>query len=312
MTKVLVLGGSGMLGSMVVDLLSRNAALEVTATARDTSLVSDFGSRLPGATWRVFRFDADAASLDIVDGHAWIVNAIGITKPLIRDDNPAEIERAIDVNGRLPHLLGHRARRAGARVLQIATDCVYSGTRGDYVERDVHDALDVYGKTKSLGESFQDNVHHLRCSIIGPEPKDFKFLIEWFRRQPNGATVKGFVNHRWNGVTTLQFARLCEGVITRDLSLPHLQHVVPAGSMTKAAMLHEFAAVFGRADIRIEDVEAGTVVDRSLATGDPALNRKLWEVAGYPDAPSVAEMIRELGAFDYCSGGAPTSRAARE
>src|SRR4029079_1900386 len=102
MTKVLVLGGSGMLGSMVVDLLSRNAAFEVTATARDASLVTDFGGRLPGATWRVFRFD-DAASLDIVDGHSWIVNAIGITKPLIRDDHPAEIERAIDVNARLPH-----------------------------------------------------------------------------------------------------------------------------------------------------------------------------------------------------------------
>ena len=50
MTKVLVLGGSGMLGSMVVDLLSRNAAFEVTATARDASLVTDFGSRFPRAT----------------------------------------------------------------------------------------------------------------------------------------------------------------------------------------------------------------------------------------------------------------------
>ena len=66
----------------------------------------------------------------------------------------------------------------GARVLQIATDCVYSGAQGAYVETDLHDALDVYGKTKSLGECQEPNVYHLRCSIIGPEPKDFKFLIE--------------------------------------------------------------------------------------------------------------------------------------
>ncbi len=312
MTKVLVLGGSGMLGSMVVDLLSRNARFEVTATARDATLAAHFGARLPGASWRVFRFDGDPASLQVLAGHAWIVNAIGITKPLIRDDQPSEIERAIDVNARLPHLIGHLVRSSGARVLQIATDCVYSGRQGGYVEGDLHDALDVYGKTKSLGESFQDNVHHLRCSIIGPEPKDFKFLIEWFRRQAQRATVKGFVNHQWNGVTTLTFARLCEGIIARDLALPHLQHVVPSGSMTKASMLHAFAAAFRRPDIQIEDVEAGTIVDRTLGTMDPDMNRRLWEAAGYSSPPSVADMIRELGAFDYRAAEGPASRPVHE
>ena len=312
MTKVLVLGGSGMLGSMVVDLLSRNGTFDVTATVRDAALATQFGAHLPGAAWRVFRFEGHPPSLDMLDGHPWIVNAIGITKPLIRDDHPAEIERAIDVNARLPYLIGHRARQSGARVLQIATDCVYSGRQGGYRETDLHDALDVYGKTKSLGESFQDNVHHLRCSIIGPEPKDFKFLIEWFRRQAPAATVKGFVNHRWNGVTTLHFARLCAGIIARGLALPHLQHVVPSGSMTKASMLHAFAAAFRRPDIQIEDVEAGTIVDRTLDTITPDVNRRLWEAAGYPDPPSVAEMIGELGAFDYRGAGGPASQAVHE
>lgn len=305
MTKVLVLGGSGMLGSMVVDVLSRNSTFEVTATARDAALAADFGARLPGAVWRVFAFDADVASLELLDGHTWIVNAIGITKPLIRDDHPSEIERAIDVNARLPYLIGRRAERSGARVLQIATDCVYAGRKGAYVETDEHDALDVYGKTKSLGESFQENVHHLRCSIIGPEPKDFKFLIEWFRRQPRAATVKGFVNHRWNGVTTLHFARLCEGIIARGIALPHVQHVVPSAPMTKAAMLHEFAATFRRPDIQIADVEAPAVVDRTLDTTNPDMNRRLWEAAGYPAPPPVADMIRQLGAFDYWAAPAP-------
>ena len=312
MTKILVLGGSGMLGSMVVDLLSRNGTFDVTATVRDGALAALFGARLPDAAWRVFRFDGNPASVEMLDGHAWIINAIGITKPLIRDDQPSEIERAIEVNARLPYLIGHLVRRSGARVLQIATDCVYSGRRGGYVETDLHDALDVYGKTKSLGESFQDNVHHVRSSIIGPESKDFKFLIEWFRRQPRGSTVKGFVNHRWNGVTTLQFARLCEGIIASGLVLPHLQHVVPSGSMTKAAMLRAFAAAYRRPDIQIEDVEAGTIVDRTLDTINPDLSRRLWEAAGYPDPPSVPDMIRELGAFDYRGGGVPASQAVHE
>jgi len=229
----------------------------------------------------------------------WIVNAIGITKPLIRDDNLAEIERAIRINSVLPHLVAEFAANIGARVLQIATDCVYSGAKGSYVETDPHDALDVYGKTKSLGECYHPNVGHLRCSIVGPEPKDYKFLIEWFRRQPSGATVNGFVNHMWNGVTTLHFARLCRGVIESDLALPHIQHVVPAGIISKAAMLHEFAGAFGRGDITIRDANAAMVIDRTLATRNPELNAALWSAAGYLKPPTVPEMIAELARYDY-------------
>lgn len=302
-TKVLVLGGSGMLGSMVVDVLSRDAAIAVSATVRSETLRSTMAQRYSGVDWHVFDPSRDGSD-EVVQDMAWTINAIGITKPLIRDDRADEIERAIDVNARLPHQLAHAATRAGSRVIQIATDCVYSGAKGAYEETDPHDALDVYGKTKSLGETFQESVHHLRCSIIGPEPKDYKFLIEWFRRQPKGARLKGYVNHQWNGVTTLHFARLCKGIVAGGQIPGHLLHVVPTASVSKAEMLHEFAAVYDRGDVAIEDVPAATVVDRTLATNQPALNGALWKGAGYERPPTVPEMIRELAAFDYRAGGA--------
>jgi dTDP-4-dehydrorhamnose reductase len=297
-TTVMVLGGSGMLGSMVVDVLSRDSALQVSATVRSDDLGVAMARTYPAVTWRRFDPAADDAS-SLSDGTDWLVNAIGITKPLIRDDRADEIERAIDINAKLPHRLAHAAAGSGSRILQIATDCVFSGAKGAYVESDAHDALDVYGKTKSLGETFHTSVHHLRCSIIGPEPKSPKFLIEWFRRQPQGAQVKGFTNHQWNGVTTLQFARLCRGVIVGDLALGHLLHVVPTATLSKAEMLHECAHAFGRHDIRIENVPAATVVDRTLTTNQPGLNAAVWRAAGYSTPPTVAEMIRELADFDY-------------
>src|SRR5205807_2041182 len=107
---------------------------------------------------------------------------------------------------------------------------------------------------------------HLRCSIIGPEPKEHKFLVEWFLGQAPNKELNGFINHEWNGVTTLHFARICQGVITHDLELPHLQHVVPTGTMSKADMLVQFAAAYGRRDITVRRVEAGAVVDRTLQT----------------------------------------------
>jgi dTDP-4-dehydrorhamnose reductase len=291
MTQVMVLGGTGMLGSRLVEVLSRDPTLAVTATSRGE--LPAFARSLAGVRW--LHFDADdAASLRSLDCHSWVINAIGITKPLIHDDDAAQVERAIRVNSLFPQRLAARCRECGGQLLQIATDCVYSGARGGYIEQDPHDALDVYGKTKSLGESVEPWVHNLRCSIIGREPANPKFLVEWLLRQPAGAEVTGFTNHRWNGVTTYHFARVVQGIIQAQPALPNLQHLVPADELTKAEMLVEIAAVHGRSDIRIRQAAAERVTDRTLHTSAPEINRELWRSAGYGAPPTVREMIREM------------------
>ena len=311
--NVLILGASGMLGSMLVDQLSRSDQFQVTGAARSASgLLDRFRGIYSNVTWAEFNYGLETRqqAFDSLGRFEWIINAIGITKPLIRDDNAAQIENAVLVNCMLPHDLGRYAERTGAKVLQIATDCVYSGAKGFYTESDPHDALDVYGKTKSIGESWQPGVHHLRCSIIGPEPKDFKFLIEWFRRQPERASVNGFTNHSWNGVTTLHFARFCQGIMSADIGMQHIQHIVPSGTVTKAQMLRDFAKAYGRDDIVIQNVEAKTVIDRTLATQHNDRNNAIWQAAGYKTPPTVSEMIAELGAYPY--QGADAGLVVRE
>ena len=302
--KVALLGGSGMLGSMVVDWLSRDPAIELTASVRSSELMHRFSGLYPNVRWVEFSFEKATSDheLTVLHDQEWIINAIGVTKPLIRDDDPAQIEQAILVNAVLPHEIGRIAARHGGRVLQIATDCVYSGARGCYSEADFHDALDVYGKTKSLGESFQQDVYHLRCSIIGPEPREHKFLLEWFRKQPQRAQVSGYVNHRWNGITTLHFARLCGGIVRERLQPAHLQHVVPASTVTKAEMLRDFAKAYCRTDIEIREVEAKTVIDRTLTTASPDGNQRLWAAAGYTVPPTVSDMISEMSRHQYRAG----------
>lgn len=301
MTKVAVLGSSGMLGSMLVDVLSRDRELDITATVRTDQLAAAGHRRLPQVVWRVF--DADRwdgiSPLSLLEDQEWVINCIGITKQVIRDNDPAEVERAVRINALLPYRLGATVGRARGHMIQIATDCVYSGRRGSYTEADPHDPLDVYGKSKSLGETRQESMHHLRCSIIGPEPKDYKFLLEWFLRQPRGAEVRGFANHQWNGLTTLHFARICHGVIRNGLKLAALQHVVPSGTLTKAEMLGHFAKAYGREDIQITETEARETIDRTLVTVDPATNALLWRYAGYGIPLTVPAMILELSQFDY-------------
>jgi dTDP-4-dehydrorhamnose reductase len=277
--NIITLGSTGMLGSVVAGYLSKQPGCNATATTRAT-------------------LDAESASADslsrLLEGKQWAVNCIGVIKPYIHDNNPAEVERATRVNALFPHLLAKAAEKTGCRVLQIATDCVYSGQKGRYGEPDKHDALDVYGKTKSIGEVYSSHVHHLRCSIIGPEPKAHVSLLDWFLGQPKGAKVNGFTNHLWNGVTTLAYAKLCAGIIRNNISLPHLVHVVPTGTITKSDLLLAFRANYKREDITVNPTQATVVIDRTLSTTQSDLNEQLWSAAGYAQPPTVAEMVAEM------------------
>ena len=295
--KVLVLGGTGMLGAMVTDYLAGMSELELHATARDLRLVERARELVPRVQWHLFHAEGVDPDLSFLTEYDWVVNCIGITKPLIHDDNPSEVQRAILVNSLLPHRIQTAIRAKGTRVLQIATDCVYSGKKGKYIEKDPHDALDAYGKTKSLGETPSENYFHLRCSIIGPEPKEHKFLLDWFLGQPQDARVNGFTNHLWNGITTLHFAKLCHAVIRSVIRMPTRQHIVPADTLTKYDLLRTFASAFGREDIQIAAAEAPTAVDRSLATERDDLNRELWAAAGYAEPPTIKRMVSELASY---------------
>ena len=267
MKNVLVLGVSGMLGSMVFDYLSKNSDLNVYGTVRNPKYKVD----------KVFLFDATDISqletpqfLDLkID---YIINCIGITKPFSKDDDPAGVKRAIAINAKFPWELADHIKKYNIKVLQIATDCVYSGKKGSYLEDDSHDPLDVYGKSKSLGEVFDGSALLIRCSIIGPEPKEQKsFLYEWFLGQKTGDTIGGYEHHKWNGVTTLQFAQLCEKIILLDkfdelIQESPIQHFIQNSTVNKFELMHIFNDLFNK-NLQINKVNIpDQSVDRSLGT----------------------------------------------
>jgi len=171
---------------------------------------------------------------------------------------------------------------------------VFSGASGRYDEAAEHDATDVYGQTKSLGEVPGENVLNLRCSIIGPEVGSSTSLLEWVLAHPRGATLNGFTNHHWNGVTTLHFAKLCLALIREAVPAPALQHVVPADAVTKDHLLHVFASAYGRTDVTIAPTGAPQAIDRTIATSAPAVNHALWRAAGYASPPTIEAMVQEM------------------
>lgn len=298
-TKVAILGVNGMLGSMVLKVFSSDENFEVIASVRTSSSQKEIQKKYPKV--KVIAFDAQTVTPEelqkALKGIKWIINCIGLIKPYIHDDVAQECERAIKINALFPQYLAQAATKNHAQIIQIETDCVYSGKKGNYTESDEYDPLDVYGKTKSLGEAKYPCVIHLRDSIIGPEPKAHVSLMDWFLTQPKNAKVNGFSNHHWNGVTTFHFALLCRGIITNNLKMPEFQHIVAADKPSKAKILLYFAKYFNRQDIKISSIKAPTLINRTLATKNAKLNQKIWKSAGYRQVPTVEQMIKELAAY---------------
>jgi len=227
-------------------------------------------------------------------GFDYFVNCIGLTTHNIKESDPASVESARLLNTEFPKRLEVVALNSGTRVIQIATDCVFSGAKGNYLETDIHDAKDVYGMTKSQGEISSPSFMHLRSSIIGHELKGKKSLLEWVSGQSENAKVPGFTDRIWNGVTTTAFAKVVAGVISNDTFRAGVWHLVPANKLSKFELVGGIAKALGRSDLEITPVESGTSKDLTLSTNHPEFNKTLWKDAGYQAIPRIEDLLDEI------------------
>lgn len=270
-TKILILGSTGLLGNAVAKYFLSKKEYETVTTYRNAD----------------YAFDGNAVYFDALEGDLsalptdaeYVINCIGIIKPFMAQS----IENAIAINALFPHKLADWCSENSAKLIHITTDCVFSGAKGKYTEFDAHDALDAYGKSKSLGEC-PDKAMLLRTSIIGEEIHKNASLIEWTKSQKNG-TVNGFVNHLWNGVTTKEYAKICDRIITGGLYEKGLFHLHAADDVSKYQMLHYFNEKFDL-NLTINAFEADPSCDRTLRT-EKGLCAKLG-------IPTVQKMIEEM------------------
>lgn len=151
---------------------------------------------------------ADAKNLELVKKivvsgeYDYLINCIGILNTAC-DKN---IGDAILLNSYLPHFLANLIADTNTRMIQMSTDCVFSGKKGDYTEKDCPDGETWYDKTKALGEIDDDHNLTFRNSIIGPDiNQDGIGLFNWFMKQTGD--INGFEKSIWSGVTTITLAK---------------------------------------------------------------------------------------------------------
>jgi dTDP-4-dehydrorhamnose reductase len=219
--RVLILGGDGMLGHQLLKSLSPRHDVRVTVRQELANYAAcdlfHRGNAYAGIDVR--RWEDLAVVIGDFAPNA-IVNAVGIVKqrPSAHESIPS-----LEINALLPHRLAALCRAAGARLIHVSTDCVFSGSTGNYVETDASDAADLYGKSKFLGEVDAAPALTLRTSIIGPELTRKTGLLEWFLAQQG--TVKGFRGAIYSGFTTLEISRIIDRILTGFPSAHGLYHV---------------------------------------------------------------------------------------
>lgn len=279
--KVLVLGASGMIGSAMVRVLAENREWAVFGTLREAGLKRFFAPHI--AERLVADVDVDHRDA-LVRIFAQVrpdvvVNCIGLTKHHREAEAPS---LAIPVNALLPHRIAELAELASARLIHVSTDCVFSGLKGAYVESDPADALDVYGKTKFLGEVSYPHALTLRTSTIGHELQTAYGLLEWFLLQET--TCQGFDRAIFSGLPNTVFAQVVRDVVIPRPDLSGLYHV-GAESTSKYDLLRLIAKVYGKSIDIIRDEKF--TIDRSLDS------RRFCKETGYL-APSWPELIQSM------------------
>ena len=202
--RIAILGSTGMLGSKVAKLLP-----DAICPKFDLSYPEEYPP-----------LEADV-----------IINCAGII--------PIKCKRDVDmilVNSIAPRCLARLYRFA--HIVNVSTDCVFSGDKGNYSVLDNPDARDTYGRSKALGEYQADNVTNVRTSFIGFKHGLIPFLLEH-----KGSGIQGWSNALWNGSTV---GAVAEAIVKIALGCPvGLIHLTCPTALSKFNLLCYLDYLFG-------------------------------------------------------------------
>ena len=258
--KVLIVGVTGMFGNTLFTELSKSKNLTVYGTARE--IPQHFSELLTKSQIKRIYTNVDVENLSGLEKvffqikPDFVINCVGLIKQRPDAKDPL---LAITLNATLPHYLAKFTEEVGGRYLQISTDCVFDGVKGNYSEEDTDFASDIYGTTKRLGEVNYGNSLTIRTSIIGHELKSHASLVNWFLAQKG--EVEGYTKAIFSGFPTVVLAEIIEKYIIPNKSLIGIFHL-SAKPISKFDLLSMIAKQYSK-KIEIKP-SLDLKIDRSL------------------------------------------------
>jgi dTDP-4-dehydrorhamnose reductase len=277
--KILILGGDGMIGHKIGQVLSaQNHEIVISIREKKDLTLKSISSKSK-VFFNDFLKDNILDFLVKVNPDI-IINAIGVT---IRRRAKKKISDTIYLNSLFPHQLSNWALAFKKRLIHFSTDCVFSGSEGSYLEDTTPDALDYYGKTKGLGEINSKSSLTIRSSMIGPELFNKTELFEWIINNKE-KEINGFSRVMYSGVTTVYMAKLVADLIDNHKNLSGIYNVA-SKPISKFELLH----------LINDNFDLGLIInDDKTVISNKTLNASKIEKEIGLQPPSWDELIFEL------------------
>lgn len=243
--KIMILGSQGMLGHIVekyFKLQAENKWQIITVARQNANFLIDVEQDLP--------YLEKTISITRPD---YIINCIG----LLNKYSIERPDRAIYLNAFFPHWLSRISQIYNSKLIHISTDCIFDGKRGNYSIEDFPTETNWYGKSKAWGELNNNKDLTIRTSIIGTELKSNGIgLLEWVLRQ--AGSINGYTNHWWNGITTLEYAKIIYEIINNNIILSGLHQITTPIKINKSCLVGLICKVWGKEN------EINPIVDKSI------------------------------------------------
>lgn len=283
--KVLILGATGLLGNTLYRYLSLKKNINVYGTYRDHFKIKIFKKKVKKKNFIYLKNVNNNISKIIKQNNPdFVINCLGAIK-----QKKIKTSEMLSINSTLPRKLSRLAKIFNFQLLQISTDCVFSGTKGNYSENDRPNAKDIYGRSKFLGEVFGQNCFTIRTSIIGHEINTRYSLLEWFLNK-RGQKVSGYKNSFFNGFTTLELSKIIYNYfIKKKFNFKKNLMNISSKRISKYALLKIINKVYDSKITVIPEVK--TRVDRTLN------NKRFLNKFNYK-FPGWKIIIKELNKFN--------------
>lgn len=271
--KIYIFGSNGMLGNYVKSYLSTKYEI-IELTRKDYDL-----SNTNIDTLTSLLKEKNIQKDDIV------INCAGVI-PQASKQRGLNTRLYFTINSLFPVILSQICDKVEAKMIHVTTDCVFSGKDGKYNEKSLHDEINDYGMSKSLGELCKATI--LRTSIIGEEVNNKRSLVEWVFSNKN-STINGYKNHMWNGVTCLQLAKIIQTIIKNNNFWNGVRHIFSPRTVSKYELVSMINDTYNL-QITINPFDAEVGIDKSITT--------IHETNNEFNIPDLKQQIEEMKQFN--------------
>ena len=287
MNKILITGGSGLLGSNIAKFAASKFEVYATYNKNEVSMED------------VHFFQADLTKKEelVKIEHIkpdFIIHCAALTNVDYCEDHPDE---AYTHNVLASVNIAEISRKIDAYLIYISTDSVFDGEKGDYREDDTPNPINVYGKTKLEAEQRISSIHAHSCivrtNIYGWNKRNKFSLAEWMlNKLINNEELPALKDIYFSPILVNDFSKILFKL--QDKNYTNIIHVAGSESCSKLDFAYRIAEVFGLDNGLIKPISIHKLGLKAPRGENTSLNVSKVEMVLKERLPKVKDGLKKM------------------